>query len=371
MLTAIGFGIIISNMVSKRIRIVMERMNLIADGDLSNKPLEVKSKDEVGQLVNAMNEMGRKMRELLLQINHVSETVSSHSEELSQSSNEVTAGTGQIATTMQELATGSEIQAHHATEISAKMTAFVTKVGEANQQGELVRDTSKHVLEMTNLGSQLMNGSTKQMVAIDGIVSETVNKVEDLNHESQQISKLVTVIKEIADQTNLLALNAAIEAARAGEHGKGFSVVAEEVRKLAEQTATSVTEITDIVSHIQMGFGLVTESLQNGYKEVEKGTTQIETTGKTFNDITLAVDEMIDNIGMISSNLSDIARSSEQMNESIQEITAISEESAAGIEETSATVQQANSSMQEVEASAYELAQLAEKLTTLMQNFKL
>ena len=107
---------------------------------------------------------------------------------------------------------------------------------------------------MTHVGSQLMLGSTKQMKTIDEIVKGSVQNVQNLNVDSQEISKLVVVIKDIADQTNLLALNAAIEAARAGEHGRGFSVVAEEVRKLAEQTAASVTEITGIVENIQTGF---------------------------------------------------------------------------------------------------------------------
>ena len=140
---------------------------------------------------------------------------------------------------------------------------------------------------MTDKGSQLMDSSTKKMSKIDQIVKDSVQKVKDLDAQSQEIFKLVVVIKDVADQTNFLALNAAIEAARAGEHGRGFSVVAEEVRKLAEQTATSVTDITRIVNNIQNGFSVVTESLQDGYKEVEQGTNQIETTGETFNEIAI------------------------------------------------------------------------------------
>lgn len=121
---------------------------------------------------------------------------------------------------------------------------------------------------MTDKGSQLMDSSTSQMGKIDQIVQDSVYKVQNLNVQSQEISKLIVVVIEIGDQTNLLALNAAIEAARAGEHGKGFAVVADEVRKLAEQTATSVTEITGIVNNMQKEVQLFTGSLQGGYKEV-------------------------------------------------------------------------------------------------------
>jgi len=179
------------------------------------------------------------------------------------------------------------------------------------------------------------------------------------------------VIKDIADQTNLLALNAAIEAARAGEHGRGFSVVADEVRKLAEQTATSVTEITSIVQNIQEGFGLITESLQNGYREVEKGTAQIETTGKTFNEISNSVIEMVESIKSIPHNLSQLEAGSQEMNSSIQEIAATAEESAAGIEQTSASLQQTNSAVEEVALSSESLAKLAEELNDFIRQFKL
>ncbi len=368
---AIIFGVSLAIMITKPIRLVMNQMKLIADGDLSNKPLKVKSKDEVGQLMVSTNEMASSMQNLLKQINIVSETVSSQSEELTQSATEVTAGTEQVATTMQELAAGSENQANGSSDLSSAMGIFATKVQEANERGEYIQETSDQVLEMTNVGSQLMNGSTQQMTTIDQIVKDSVQNVKKLNTRSQEISKLVFVIKDIADQTNLLALNAAIEAARAGEHGRGFSVVAEEVRKLAEQTAISVTEITGIVENIQQGFGQVTESLEDGYKEVEKGTEQIETTGKTFNDISTKVTEMANNIKNISSNLSEIAAASQEMNTSIEEIAATAEESAAGIEQTSASVQQANSAMEEVAGSSEQLAKLAEELNGLVNQFKL
>ncbi|KMY52207.1 chemotaxis protein [Peribacillus loiseleuriae] len=368
---SIAAALITSNIIAKPIIKVMERMKLIANGDLSNKPLATKSQDEVGQLVVATNEMNHTIRELLSEINVVSGSIAGQSEELTQSTNEVNAGSQQIATTMQDLVAGTESEARTASELASLMGLFSTSVQEANAIGESIQKASNEVFQMTSEGSRLMESSNKQMVKIDQIVQESVQKVQGLDVKSHEISKLVSVIQEIADQTNLLALNAAIEAARAGEHGRGFAVVADEVRKLAEQVSTSVTDITDIVASIQDESSLVTESLQDGYKEVKQGTIQIETTRETFAGINSAVTEMANSIKTVSENLSSIASNSEKMNGSISEIAAISEESAAGVEQTSASSQQISSSMEEVANSSNDLAKLAEKLNGLVHQFKL
>lgn len=359
-----------ANSISNPIKQVTERMNQLANGDLTYKDIQVKTKDEIGQLAKSMNSMQNKLKELIGSISTASDVMSEQSEEVSQSANEIKMGSEQVAMTMEELAAGSENQANNATDLSSNMAEFAAKVEEATEHGELMKERSTKVLEMTHVGSQLMNGSTKQMSTIDQIVKDSVQSVGELNTQSQEISKLVVVIKDIADQTNLLALNAAIEAARAGEHGKGFSVVAEEVRKLAEQTGSSVTEITNIVQNIQGGFNFVTESLQKGYKEVENGTVQIESTGKTFNDISDAISEMAESISNISANLAHLKEGSQEMSSSIQEIAATAEESAAGVEQTSASIQQTSGSMEEVADSAESLAQLAEELNGLVRHFK-
>jgi len=360
-----------ANLISRPIVTVMERMKSIADGDLTHEALETKSTDEVGQLVAATNEMSDNTRELLSSIQSVSETVSSQSEELTQSAGEVKAGTEQIAITMEELATGSETQANSASDLSMSMGSFTDKVNEANTNGERIQQNSNKILEMTGTGSQLMQSSTEQMTTINDIVRDALEKMRVLDNQSQEISKLVSVIRDVAEQTNLLALNAAIEAARAGEHGKGFSVVADEVKKLAEQVALSVNDITGIVETIQTESSVVATSLENGYTEVEQGTEQIQTTGQTFNDIRSFVTEMVQNITTVSENLSDIVANSQNMNSSIEEIASVSEESAAGVEETAASAQQSSSSMEEVAGSSEHLATLAEELNELVGRFKL
>lgn len=368
---SLAAAFITSNIITRPIIKVMDRMKLIASGDLSNEPLEVKSQDEVGQLVDATNEMNNSIRELLTEINVVSGSITGQSEELTQSADEVNSGSEQIAATMQELAAGTESEARTASELATLMGSFSTSIQEANTMGEVVQNSSNEVIRMTDEGSQLMKSSNEQMNKIDQIVQDSVQKVQGLDVKAQEITKLISVIHEIADQTNLLALNAAIEAARAGEHGKSFAVVADEVRKLAEQVSRSVTDITEIVTGIQNETSIVTSDLQEGYKEVLLGTTQIETTEKTFAGINSSILEMANTINTVSENLASITTDSEKMNSYISEIAAISEESAAGVEQTSASTQQISSSMDEVSNSANDLSQLAEKLNELVHKFKL
>lgn len=368
---SIVIAIITARVISNPIKLVAERMKLIAGGDISQVHLVTSANDEIGYLVNSANEMQTKMNTILSQINGVSNTVLTHSEELTQSSSEVRAGSTQVAITMQELATAAETQANGASNLVSIMDIFATKIFETNENGIVVQKYSAEVIGMTEEGVEMMAFSTNQMGKINEIVQESVEKVEGLDVQSQEISKLVTVISDIAAQTNLLALNAAIEAARAGEHGLGFAVVADEVRKLAEQVSHSVTDISGIVERIQGETRNVSTALAEGYKEVEQGTEQLQLTKETFNKISIAVSQMDENIKNVGDNLNGIVGSTNEINHTIDDIAAVSEESAAGVEQTSASVQQMASSMEEVASSSAELAKLSEELNGLVHQFKL
>lgn len=370
-LISLIIAFITSNKISKPINIVMERMKTIANGDLSASELKTKSSDEIGQLVTATNAMNDNMRKLMYEVFEVSQTVNTKSDELSNAANEVKEGSRQVTSTMQELAIALEKEANFVNDVSAAMNNFTMKIQEANESGENIRTATNGILTLTSKGNELMESSLQQMILIDRIVQNAVQKVDGLDAHTQEITSLVSVIQNIADQTNLLALNAAIEAARAGEHGKGFAVVADEVRKLAEESSASVSKITDIVTKIQNESSAVSSSLQNGYKDVEEGTKQITATNEMFNEISGAVENMINNIRVVTDNLTGIFDMSQQINSSIQEIAAITQETSAGIEQTTASTEQTNATMEEVALSSNNLAKLAENLTQHVQQFKL
>lgn len=357
--------------ISKNIIMITNRMKNIAQGDFSEPLLELRSKDELGQLTDATNSMVKKMNVMLKNIQATSNEVAAHSEELTQSSTEVKMGTEQVSTTVAEIASGTESQASNAADVASAMNDFSAKIQDVSARNEQIKDASTNVLSLTSEGQSLMNASTKQMKTIDTIVKEAVSNVEHLAKETQEISQIVQVIHAIADQTNLLSLNAAIEAARAGEHGKGFAVVADEVRKLADQVTHSVSDITTIVERIITGSTTVTASLESGYKEVERGTEQISMTGETFNHISHALNHMSTNILDMSGKLNEVVANTNTINRSVDEIAAVSQQSAAGIEETSATVEQTSSAMDEITNSASTLAEMAENLNDNVRQFKL
>lgn len=370
-LLVILFSLLMTRKITGGLQRVVTRMNDIAQGDISKEPLTIDSEDEIGQLINATNEMNEQMRNLLGQVQHVSQTIATESEGLSDASHEVTANTEQVSATMQQLATNASTQADHTTDLSELMESFSLKVNEANEKGTNVYHTSEQVLKQTLEGYKLMDQSTEQMEKINEIVRTSVEDVKRLEQESARISELVAVIEDIAEQTNLLALNASIEAARAGEQGRGFAIVAEEVGTLAQEVANSVTDITKIVTDIQRASSNVTSSLEAGYEEVESGAAQITTTGKTFNEISTAIEQMVAHINDVTTNLEEISKETGEMNRSVQEVAAITEEATAGVEETSAATQQTSSAMQQVSASSSQLSSIANRLEDLVSEFKL
>lgn len=246
--------------------------NEIAEGNLSNDIEPLASKDELGNLNEALQKMVGNLRDIVGYSKEISTRVLSSSQVLTTATNETRTGSRHITETMNEMAEGSEQQAQDAVTIAESMNEFTERIDKAYNHGMTISDTSQNVLELAVNGNENMNTSVQQMKTIHHIVQEAVHKVRSLEQHSQDINKLVQVINGIAEQTNLLSLNAAIEAARAGESGKGFAVVAEEVRKLADGVSDSVQDITKIVGGTQQEINTVIQYLESSFTEVEKGT---------------------------------------------------------------------------------------------------
>lgn len=373
-LIAIAAGGLITFLIFRRVnrnlKQVVNISNQIAEGNLAVEKLKAPSRDEIGQLYDSVNVMSGNLQQMTRQILDVTHSIRAQSEELTRSMNELKLGSEQIVLTMEQLSVGTEDQARSASEIVHLIEHFNQQIMEANQESNEMEASSGEVLQSAESGRSQMASFVEQMSRINDIVLDSVEKVKLLDHKTQNITSFTDVIKEIADQTNLLALNAAIEAARAGEAGSGFSVVANEVRKLAERTNEYVAKISEIIDGIRDESKEVVESLHQGYNEVTEGTSKIKEVGNSFATIYNAVADTVERIRSSSARMELIAERSKEINYLIEQIASVSEETAAGVEETSASAEQQNKAIENINQNLIHLNKLAEDLRLSIEKFK-
>ena len=367
----------LANNISKPINKIMNRIESITERELNHEPLEVTSKDETKRLADSVNTMNEQMVLIIGKIKTESNSITGDSNNLRKAEEQVTSDILLTSEAIEQIANGAEEQASSIAQLRSLMQDFMNNVKSANDNSVKVQSHSQSVQEMTTKtlfrshAFILINETEEQIYKIDGIVKEAANRVEGLNTRTREITKLVEVITDIADQTNLLALNAAIEAARAGEQGKGFAVVADEVRKLAEQVSHSVSDISTIVQTIQDETNHVTQSLVEGYKEVEKGSHQTNNASRSYREISSAVNEMVTNINSVSTNLQNIADSTTSIDLAIENIAAVSEQSAASSQQTADAIQAVSSSMDYIADATKNLSKTANELQHIVTGFKL
>lgn len=340
-------------------------------GDLTQQ-LIVKSKDEIGELANSFNAMLATLRKMMQRVDETANQVSASSAELSATADSTTDTTENLTANMQELASGASTQKHSANENAEAMQDIaggIQLVTETNSEVSSYAfdafDTAKHG-EQTAQEMQMQ----MQMQAMAVAVQESANSIAALDTHANKIDEIVEVIHAIADQTNLLALNASIEAARAGEHGNGFAVVAEEVRKLAEQSKTSAAEITKTIHTMQQLAKEAREHMQESEQEAASSAKVVQTTSVAFEEITAKVSLVTNKIQEVSGIAEELYARIEQANAS----THIMAEIAVEAREQSKVVTQiaeANlESMGDINKAALQLTKNAETLQDLIHQFK-
>lgn len=343
----------------------------IAQGDLSSKPIYVKSKDEIGELALSFNQMTENLREVLHKVSSDSEQVAASAEELTASAEQMSNASEHITSVVQEVATGTDEQVRDIESTDKTVTKMLHYVQQITENSHVVMKKSHETSVKAANGNEVIQTVVKQMNTINGTVNETSKVIEELDVHSNQIGAISKVITDIAEQTNLLALNAAIEAARAGEQGKGFAVVANEVRKLAEQSSQSASQINSLIHRIQLETLNAVNSMKNVTTEVGDGIDLVNQAGTSFGDIRGAVDEVNEQISGVSSSVEQLSQGMEQMVEVVKMVKQVSETTYSGTREISAATEEQLASMQEISSSAASLTKMAEELMELIGKFKL
>jgi methyl-accepting chemotaxis protein len=322
-----SLAFVLTNLIRKPIVEMTAGANKYAEGDFSNQ-LHVNSNDEISDLALSFNNMAYKLSILITDMAYNAQTLAAHSEELAASGEEVNATVEEVAGAANEVAA----TAAGSFENAQRVVMESRKVGQVAQTG---------------------NETVKQTIAkINAIASSTdvvAESIADLHNLSNQIGKITNVITGIAEQTNLLALNAAIEAARAGEHGRGFAVVADEVRKLAEQSATATQEISKLINQVQTSVDSVNTTMQQGAKEVKDGVLLASEAGQALGDIIVSISNTI-------AMIEDIKEGAQQTSE--------------GMEQVAASNEQVTSTTQQISSATQELAQIANQMQVAVEQFK-
>jgi methyl-accepting chemotaxis protein len=367
----IAIAIFISRVISKPVQLVSRAAEEVANGNLAVEKINVKNKDEIGELAASFNAMTTNLRDLIFQVSSTSEQVASSAEEMMASADQTNAATNQVATAIQEVASGAELQGKNTEESSravGEMSVGIQKVAETTST---VAESASDTTRQAQYGHEALAKVINQMKSINQTTNETNTVIKDLDKKSAEIGKIIEVITGIADQTNLLALNAAIEAARAGEHGKGFAVVADEVRKLAELSRQSAKQISGLIEVIQKDTHSVVQMMNKGTVEIETGTQLVEDTGKTFNEILKSIENVSSEIQEVSAISEEMSASVQQVNASIEEVTRIARDSVASTAEIASATEEQMASMDEVATSSASLARLAEELREMVGKFKI
>jgi methyl-accepting chemotaxis protein len=299
--------------------------------------------DEVGQMQNSFDRFVASIRETLLQVSESATAVASASAEISSST--------------EEMAAGAHEQTAQATEVAGAVIQMAATIGTNTKNAATAADTAKRAKAAAEQGGTVVNETVSGMKSIAEVVRQSASTVSSLGASSNQIGEIISVIDDIADQTNLLALNAAIEAARAGEQGRGFAVVADEVRRLAEKTATATKEIAAMIERIQADTKGAVRTMEEATKEVDQGIALADRAGASLREIVDISQHLTDMVTHIASASEQQAGSSQMISKSVEAITSVTQQTAAGT--------------QEIARTAEDLNRLTEQLQQLVDRFQL
>lgn len=357
--------------VSNPIVRITKQVEKLAKGDLQTDAVRIQSNDEIGELSRYFNEMISNLKAMIHHVSDASHQVAGTSEQLSASSEETAKLVQHVAESIQEVARGAEGQVSRSSEANEAAMNISRHIKDIVVYVEDVNLASRKTADGAENGNAIVTATIDHMRTVQQQTGNLSSLVNGLGGKSKEIGKIVSMITNVAEQTNLLALNASIEAARAGEQGKGFAVVANEVRKLAEQSGDAAHQISQLIADIQIDIDKSVIAMNEGQSSVDEGLQLVDEAGDVFKDIVQAVRHVSDQIGEASAAVLEMSEETNEMVGLIDGTADSANEAANYTEQIAAAAEEQSASVEEITTVSNMLAQMAEKLQTSINDFKL
>lgn len=363
----------IANQFAKKLTMATRYMIPMSEGDFTQevKDKDLKSKDEIGQLMRALKHLQDSIREMFGLVLDNSQRIDEDAKSLSEVSSQMNESVGMVNDAIQDVAQGSASQAESISSISQNMNVF------SGNMEQIVSDIKE--VDTSTMGIKVLSENSNQN--IEGLSDSVKNtnqtfqtfreRIAALGENLNQINEITKLINDISEQTNLLSLNATIEAARAGEAGRGFAVVADEIRNLSEQSKNSAEKINDLIRKISTGNVYIDESTELLNQEFENQTKVIDMTLESFHEIVVSIQEILPKIDNVNHSAKSVNEKKNEILGELDQISAVSQESSAATEEISASMEQLFSSSEQIAGSASNLGKRTDEMMEGTRRFKL
>ncbi|MBP7254399.1 MAG: HAMP domain-containing protein [Negativicutes bacterium] len=341
----------------------------LASGDLTTA-VSAERDDEIGELAENFKIMSNNFKKIITDVNRMAQQVASSGQELCSGSEQSAVGTQEIAQSIVKVAEAVAEQSTLIDKAAESVAVISNSINTASDSAEKTLENVESSAVSAKNGYTSVKSAIGQMENIDAKINEAAETVLKLGTQSKQIGEIVSTISDIAGQTNLLALNAAIEAARAGEQGRGFAVVADEVRKLAEQSQVAAKHIADLIREIQTQTTKAVEFMETGTQEVKLGSQLVGDAGKTFSEIVTKVDKVTLDVKLVVAEIKKIVQERDSMVKLIDNLEVIGTKTSDQSQNVSATVEEQAASLEQLAAVSRSLSEMSQELHKVVNSFK-
>lgn len=371
---ALGLVILLSGLLARRmlkpLRLILENLHKVAEGNLAVPALSAKGQDELSRVSGAFNKMTENLRSVVLNVSRSADQVSASSQQLTANAEQSAIASSQVAETILSVANAASLQVQSIEKANEIVMNLAKEIESITSYSELMAKESRSAALSAKDGKNMATQAVEQVGTIESAVDTAAKVVQELSERSKEIGQIIDAISTIAGQTNLLALNAAIESARAGEAGRGFAVVAEEVRKLSVQAADSAQKITSLIGMIQEDANRAVQSMDVGSQKVKIGTGVIHKAGTAFSDIASSVGQLSTQVEEIVSAIQTMSAQSKLIVDIIQSIDRMSKETSDHARTVSAATEEQSATTEEIAGSCQMLMKMTDTMQDAIRKFR-